>query len=144
MKRLFAILFLVLTFYSCSEDDGDEPKQSKVLIWSDEFDYSGLPDENKWDYEYGFIRNEEEQFYMKKRLENSEVKDGHLIITSIKERFKNPWYKEGSSKWQFNREYVEYTSASVITRGKFSVKYGRIEVSANFPGGKVPGLRSGC
>ncbi|RUA06463.1 MAG: glycoside hydrolase family 16 protein [Flavobacteriia bacterium] len=136
MKRIFAILFLVFSLFSCSGNEEEKPKQSKVLIWSDEFDYTGLPDDTKWDYEYGFVRNKEDQFYMKERLENSEVKDGNLIITSRKERFKNPWYKEGSPDWQRNREYVEYTSASVITRGKFSVKYGRIEVRAKLPGGK--------
>jgi beta-glucanase (GH16 family) len=136
MKELFLILFVALTFFSCSENEGEVPKEENVLIWSDEFDYSGLPDENKWGYEYGFIRNKEDQFYMKNRLENAEIRNGNLVITSKKERFKNPWYKEGSSKWQYNREYVEYTSASIITRGKFSLKYGRVEVRAKLPEGE--------
>lgn len=136
MKKLISILFFALALSSCSQNQDDKPEESKVLIWSDEFDYTGLPDNSKWDYEYGYIRNEEQQFYMKERLENSEVRNGQLVITGRKERFKNPWYKEGSPKWQFNREYVEYTSASIITRGKFSVKYGRIEVRAKLPQGK--------
>jgi hypothetical protein len=30
-------------------------------LWSDEFEYEGLPDKTKWDYEEGFIRNKELQ-----------------------------------------------------------------------------------
>ena len=38
-----------------------------TLAWSDEFDTlppGSLPDETKWDYEYGFVRNEELQFFI--------------------------------------------------------------------------------
>ncbi len=33
-----------------------------TLVWSDEFDAPGLPDETKWAYEEGFIRNKEQQY----------------------------------------------------------------------------------
>ena len=33
------------------------------LVWSDEFDDDGLPDSAKWDYEEGYVRNHEAQFY---------------------------------------------------------------------------------
>ena len=32
-----------------------------TLVWSDEFDYTGAPDSTRWQYEYGFVRNEELQ-----------------------------------------------------------------------------------
>src|SRR5688500_10382272 len=50
------------------------------LIWSDEFDTPGLPDPAKWDYETGFIRNNESQFYTRERKENARVENGLLII----------------------------------------------------------------
>ena len=31
------------------------------LVWADEFDYTGLPDPAKWDYEVGYVRNNEAQ-----------------------------------------------------------------------------------
>ena len=37
------------------------------LVWSDEFNYQGLPDPAKWDYETGFVRNHENQYYTQGR-----------------------------------------------------------------------------
>lgn len=62
--------------------------QTKTLVWSDEFDYNGHPDPQKWNYEEGFVRNKEAQFYTKGRLENAKVTEGNLIITARKEIFK--------------------------------------------------------
>lgn len=106
------------------------------LVWNDEFDYEGLPDPSKWDYEVGFVRNAELQYYTKARKENARVEGGMLVIEARKERFPNPGYdpKKGNN-WQ-NREFAEYTSASVVTRGKASWTYGRIEVRAKLPRGR--------
>src|SRR5262245_22356999 len=41
------------------------------LVWSDEFDKPGLPDATRWNYETGFIRNNEAQYYTRERKENS-------------------------------------------------------------------------
>ena len=106
------------------------------LVWSDEFDYEGLPDSTKWDYEEGFVRNAELQYYTRARHENARVKDGLLIIEGRKERIANPRFKAGSDSWILKRDYGEYTSASLITRDKASWKYGRIEVCAKLPQGK--------
>jgi beta-glucanase (GH16 family) len=135
MLRYLFILFFYYLFISCSEgqETGQEP--SGKLIWSDEFDYTGLPDASKWDYEKGFVRGKEAQYYTVRRPENAFVENGNLVITAVKERFKNPAYKPGSPNWQENREYAEYTSASVVTNGKFETKYGRIEVRAKLPYG---------
>ncbi len=107
-----------------------------ALIWSDEFDYQGLPDQKKWDYEVGFVRNEEMQYYTRGRLANARVENGFLIIEGRKERYKNPRYKPGSDRWQTQREYAEYTAASLITKHIESWQYGRIEVRAKLPQGK--------
>lgn len=90
------------------------------LVWADEFDYTGLPDIQKWDYEVGFIRNNEKQYYTLRRLENARVEDGMLIIEARKESYKG----------------AEYTSASLISRGSGEWTYGRVEVRAKLPTGK--------
>jgi beta-glucanase (GH16 family) len=90
------------------------------LIWSDEFNYEGLPDENKWNYERGFVRNREKQYYTKGRRENARVENGTLIIESRKEQYKNG----------------QYTSASLHTWHKAEWLYGRVEVRAKLPTGK--------
>ncbi|GAB4464462.1 MAG: hypothetical protein OHK0029_34460 [Armatimonadaceae bacterium] len=87
------------------------------LVWSDEFNYSGLPDPKKWDYEVGLIRNKELQYYTKNRRENVRVENGNLVIEARKEPF------EGSA----------YTSGSINTLGKFGFQYGRVEVRAKLP-----------
>jgi beta-glucanase (GH16 family) len=94
---------------------------SYKLVWSDEFDQNGLPDDKKWNYDTGGQGwgNNELQFYTAKRPENARVENGMLIIEARKE------------KWQ-NRDY---TSARLITKGKADWKYGRIEVRAKIPRG---------
>ena len=37
--------------------------QEWKLVWSDEFDVDGKPDEKVWSYEHGFARNNEAQWY---------------------------------------------------------------------------------
>ena len=46
------------------------------LVWHDEFDQDGLPSAD-WDYEQGFVRNNELQWYQR---DNAFVKDGALVI----------------------------------------------------------------
>jgi beta-glucanase (GH16 family) len=103
---------------ACIDKDGYE------LVWSDEFDYEGLPDSTKWSYDtqgnawqWG---NNELQHYTASRIKNSHVNDGCLHIVAHKE--------DG-----FNRPY---TSARLITKGKGDWTYGRIEVKAKVAGGK--------
>jgi len=95
------------------------------LVWSDEFNSEGLPDSQKWDYETGFVRNQESQYYTRARRENARVEKGMLVLEARKESFVP---EKGPS--------AEYTSASLTTRGKAGWKYGRIEVRAQLPKGK--------
>jgi beta-glucanase (GH16 family) len=108
------LLFLILVSIA------DLSAQKYNLIWSDEFNYSGLPDTTKWINEVGFIRNKELQYYTKHRLDNSIVTGGNLLIIGKKESFKN----------------AEYTSASINTLGKFSFKYGKAEARIKLPVGQ--------
>jgi beta-glucanase (GH16 family) len=109
------------------------------LVWSDEFDVAGPPNPAKWAYERGFIRNNEAQYYTAQRPENARVEDGLLIVEARKERFKNPEFEAGSQgkgSPRRNREFAEYTSASLTTRGKASWDHGRVEVRAKLPVGR--------
>lgn len=106
------------------------------LVWSDEFDKPGLPDASKWSYETGFVRNNEAQYYIRARKENARVEDGMLIIEARKEHFKNPAFEQGAEGKGRGREFAEYTSASLTTRGKASWTHGRMEVRAKLPAGR--------
>jgi beta-glucanase (GH16 family) len=109
------------------------------LIWSDEFNDPGQPDKTKWDYENGFVRNNELQFYTRDRRENARVEDGSLVIEGRKEKFPNPSFRPGTNSQQNRkrgREFADYTAASLITFKKASFLYGRVEVCAKLPQGK--------
>ena len=106
------------------------------LVWSDEFDYQGLPDPKKWDYEEGFVRNQEPQYYTRGRLENARVENGTLIIEARKEQFKNPhFHAAASKKGPAQKEFADYTSASLITQHRADWRYGRMEIRAKLPQG---------
>jgi beta-glucanase (GH16 family) len=95
--------------------------QCNELVWADEFDYTGLPDNSKWTFEVGGggWGNNELEYYTDKRLENARVADGVLTIEARKESFGGR----------------EYTSARMVSRQKGDWLYGRIEVRAKLPSG---------
>ena len=90
------------------------------LVWRDEFNRNGLPDPKKWAYEKGFVRNKEAQFYTEGRLENARVENGKLVIEARQDDF----------------EGHPISSACLITKGRASWTYGRIEVRAKIPTGR--------
>ena len=94
-------------------------------MWADEFDRDGAPQPANWTYERGFIRNQELQWY---RPENAVVAGGMLVIEARRERVPNPDFDAASSEWRRRRESAEYTSASLLTRGLHSWRYGRFEM----------------
>ena len=91
-------------------------------IWSDEFNTDGKPDTSKWGYDIGTGSNgwgnNESQYYTS-RPENVNISNGTLKIIAKKEAY------SGSN----------YTSTRMLTKGKFSFKYGRVEIRAKLPGG---------
>lgn len=118
--------------YSETEDFISTFQQIKVLvarppfdnlIFSDEFDIDGSPDDTKWGYNIGTGSNGwgngEKQYYTD-RPENVIVEGGLLKITAKKETY------EGS----------EYTSTRMLTQGKFDFTYGKVEVRAKLPYGE--------
>ncbi|SMO43788.1 Glycosyl hydrolases family 16 [Saccharicrinis carchari] len=98
------------------------PKQEYKLVWSDEFDYTGLPDSTLWDYDtegnaHGWGNNED-QYYTVARKENAWVKNGLLHVTAVNETYHDK----------------AYTSVRLISKADW--KYGRIEVRAKVPEAK--------
>ena len=114
---------------SIYEPDTSSPSipEGYELVWSDEFNIDGAPDEKWWNFEHGFVRNNELQWY---QPENARIEDERLIFEGKRERVKNSNFDSESSDWRKNREYAEYTSASINTRDKFSFQYGIMEVRA--------------
>jgi len=108
-----------------SPNKGDTSSTGYKLLWSDEFNKDGQPNPRNWTYELGFVRNNELQWY---QPDNARCENGLLIIEARRERKKNPRYKPDSKSWRENREYAEYTSASLTTRGLYSWMYGRFEM----------------
>lgn len=90
------------------------------LVWSDEFNTAGAPDASKWGYDIGAggWGNNELQYYTN-RPDNVIISGGTLKIIAKAEMY------NGSA----------YTSARLLTKDKFSFKYGKVEISAKLPVG---------
>ena len=119
-------LMMGLSFSLCAfaQDDWQ-------LVWSDEFNADGPLNSSVWNFEQGYARNEEAQWY---QSDNAVCKNGLLIIEARKEQNrKNPLYVSGSNDWRKKREFIDYTSSSVTTAGKKEFLYGRFEIKARIP-----------
>jgi beta-glucanase (GH16 family) len=97
------------------------------LVWQEEFDTSDSVNSANWSFENGFMRNNELQWYQEP---NANVVDGKLVITGKRELIKNTKFDSESKDWRRNREFAEYTSSSINTRGKYEFQYGIMEVRA--------------
>jgi len=113
--------------------------QEWELVWSDEFNGQGEPDKEIWNFERGFVRNQEDQWYQK---ENAFMQDGVLVIEARKEHRPNPTYDPESRHWGRKREFIEYSSACITSARKKMFLYGRMEVRAKIPvaGGAWPAI----
>jgi beta-glucanase (GH16 family) len=105
----------------------EKDKDGYSLVWADEFNKAGTPDSSNWNYEEGFVRNEELQWY---QPQNASCSNGLLVIEARKESRPNPGYTAGSNNWKKKRASIDYTSACLITRGKKTWQYGRFELKA--------------
>ena len=105
--------------------------QKWQLVWSDEFADNERPNPTTWNFERGFVRNHEAQWYQE---QNAWQEDGLLIIEARREQgLANPTYQPNSQHWARQRESIDYTSACLTTHGKRTFLYGRLEVSARIP-----------
>jgi len=100
----------------------EHPNGRWRVVWSDEFEYVGLPDPAKWGYDVGGHGwgNKELQFYTERRKENARVENGRLIIEARRDAAENH----------------RYTSARLVSKGKGDWTYGRFEVRAKLPSGR--------
>lgn len=97
--------------------------QTRRIVWADEFSGPAetAPDATKWDYDLGAgfdggWGNNEKQYYTS-RTDNAYLDgEGHLVIKASRENFTG---NDGITR--------QYTSARLVTRGKFEVVYGRVE-----------------
>jgi beta-glucanase (GH16 family) len=112
----------MISFTSCDTNETQTVATFSNLTMSDEFDVEGAPNSDIWSFETGTGTdgwgNNELQYYTD-RPENVTVQNGLLVITALKEEY------NGAS----------YTSARLITKGKFKQAYGRFEARIKVPGG---------
>ncbi|MCQ2464586.1 MAG: family 16 glycosylhydrolase [Oscillospiraceae bacterium] len=104
------------------------------LIWSDEFE-SGSIDSSKWSHETGYYLSDDpgtwgwgnnELEYYTDSEKNSFVKDGKLVL-----RLEN----EPETFPQDENRTAPYSSGKIVSKDKFSFKYGRIDFCAKLPSG---------
>ncbi len=132
----FLVLGMVLILISGFVANEKKPPRHKgySLVWSDEFNVDGAPDEKNWKYEEGFVRNNENQWYQK---ENAYCQNGFLVIEAKNEsRVNSNFVSKNHQDWTKNRDSIKVTSSCLITQGKHSWQYGRFEMRAKIPVGK--------
>jgi len=129
LPSLFLLLATMAVVVGCrsSGSASTVPGEEYRLAWADEFNHDGPLNPDDWGYETGFVRNGELQWYQE---QNAYCKGGLLVIEARRESKANPFYNPGATVGPASRKNVEYTSASVTTRGKRSFFYGRIEIRA--------------
>lgn len=134
-KALLYICFL--TLFACGNDDPSDPEgetsfiptegfesaesyPNMTLVWEDDFEGTSLNSAN-WTHEIGTGQsgwgNNELQYYT---ADNTSLVDGHLVITAKREAL------NGS----------QFTSSRIVTLGKQSFQYGRIDIRAALPQGQ--------
>jgi beta-glucanase (GH16 family) len=103
--------------------------QTWKLVWSDEFDGPAdtAPDPLKWGYDIGGggWGNNELQTYTSRTQNSFHDGEGRLIIKAIRETLTGP---DGIPR--------NFTSARLLTKGKFQQRYGRFEARIKVPFGQ--------
>ena len=118
----YSVILLVF-FLSCDSGSKEEPPSGPQLIWADEFDgpEGQSPSSRNWTYDIGTDWGNNQLEYDTDRPENVSLDgNGNLVITAIEEDYNGQ----------------PYTSARILTRGLFSVQYGRIEARMKMPTGQ--------
>lgn len=128
LRKPILLLLVILPLLACRDVDPspNAETQFRKLVWSDEFDLAGIPDEAKWNYDIGdgcpnvcgWGNNELE--YYTKDSRNVRVENGNLIVEAHREK----------------KENRGYTSARIVSRNSGDWLYGRFEVKAKLPSGK--------
>ena len=110
------------------------------MVFEDDFEGTGLPDSSHWNYEEGYVRNGELQYYTVARPENCYRQDGYLHIVACRDSavienglFAKQW--ETPVDTTRSTAVAPITSASITTKGLAEWKYCRVEVRAKLPDG---------
>lgn len=128
VRKPVTLLAVFLALMGCSTNETQTVATFSEITMADEFDVDGAPNDAIWNFDIGDGTanglpagwgNNELQYYTN-RPENVVVQNGVLIITAREENF------NGAS----------YTSARLLTKGKFEQQYGRWEARIRLPYGK--------
>lgn len=139
MKHLvLAFALLITPTLACAQqppsqiDEAASLPDGYAMVWSDEFETDGLPDESKWAYDTHRNRegwyNNELQYYSGPRAENARVENGMLIIEARRERLDRREFPDWGRQ--------NYTSTRLITNGRAAWTYGYYEIRAKLPCGR--------
>ncbi len=109
------------------------------LVFAEEFSTDGTPDHDIWNFEEGFKRNNEDQYYNGDK--NCYIQDGVLVIEGkyvLDEKIKNPKYDKYNTGWPSRiGRYLTWTSGSMQSKGSwnsgYTWNYGIYEVRAKVP-----------
>ncbi|MEQ8303084.1 MAG: glycoside hydrolase family 16 protein [Cyclobacteriaceae bacterium] len=122
LRHAFLSVTILFLAFGCGDDTQTVVTRTE-LVMQDEFNKDGSPSSDLWGFDIGNGSNgwgnNELQYYTDRR-ENVTIQSGHLIITAREESFK------GSN----------YTSARLLTKGKFEQQYGRFEARIRLPWGQ--------
>ena len=140
MTRLILPVFTGLLFISsCVTQVAETPKMPEslsiptgyALVWADEFEQDGLPNEQNWAYDTEYNQagwwNGELQYYSAARTKNSRVENGRLIIEAHEEPVLAEQFPDTGDQ--------AYTSTRLFTKDKAAWQYGYFEVRAKLPCG---------
>jgi|ERR1035437_8572597 len=129
--KIRSLLILIISLCNISfpaiaqpadHDTATASNEKWKLVWSDEFNYKGLPDSTKWSYATGRNGwgNNELQNYTYANPANVNVHDGNLYVTTRKQ----------------NSNTDPYTSARLVSKNKGDWTYGKIEARVILPKGR--------
>lgn len=115
-----------------SEPEPHRPPRGYELVFADEFDGDGPPDETRWTYDthrnaVGWYNNEL-QYYAARRPENARIENGQLVIEAHREQLDREAYADHGGQG--------YTSTRLTTQGKGAWTYGFFEIRAKLPCGR--------
>lgn len=127
ISALLLVAITITSLHSCDTDEKQQVTTLNNLILEDNFDINGAPDPALWTFDIGNGAaqgipgwgNNELQYYTD-RSENVVVEDGMLKIIANRESF------QGSN----------FTSARILTKGKYQKKFGRFEARMKLPWGQ--------
>lgn len=140
MRCVTTLMILASAFFLFADVTIQNPTWVANFV-NDDSTIVSRPSPKEWVYETGFVRNRELQWY---QPENVWCRNGKLIIEARRERKRNPGYDPNVSAkpegpaakpkedWKRSREFAEYTSGSVKTKGLVTWRYGSLHVSARF------------